>query len=61
MSKAEIVGTVTLSIAGVVNRIKNGLKNNRDSSWVSLQKGFNPLSPNGDQQQFAPNDIHTLS
>ena len=26
-------------------------------SEVSL----NPLSPNGDQQQFSPNDIHTLS
>ena len=23
--------------------------------------GFNPLSPNSDQQQFSPNDIHTLS
>ena len=22
---------------------------------------FNPLSPNGDQNQFFPNDIHTLS
>ena len=22
---------------------------------------FNPLSPNSDQQQFSPNDIHTLS
>ena len=22
---------------------------------------FNPLSPNGDQNQFSPNDIHTLS
>ena len=22
---------------------------------------FNPLSPNGDQYQFSPNDIHTLS
>ena len=36
MSKAEIVGTVTVSSAGVINRIKNGLKNNRDSSRVSL-------------------------
>ena len=23
--------------------------------------GFNPLSPNGDQHQFSPKDIHTLS
>ena len=22
---------------------------------------FNPLSPNSDQQQFSPNNIHTLS
>ena len=22
---------------------------------------INPLSPNSDQQQFSPNDIHTLS
>ena len=22
---------------------------------------FNPLSPNGDQHQFSPNNIHTLS
>ena len=22
---------------------------------------LNPLSPNGDQDQFSPNDIHTLS
>ena len=22
---------------------------------------FNPLSPNSDQQQFSPNDVHTLS
>ena len=22
---------------------------------------FNLLSPNGDQQQFSPNDVHTLS
>jgi len=22
---------------------------------------INPLSPNGDQHQFSPNDIHTLS
>ena len=22
---------------------------------------FNPLSPNSDQQQFSPNDTHTLS
>ena len=25
------------------------------------QFAFNPLSPNGDQDQFSPNDIHTLS
>ena len=22
---------------------------------------FNPLSPNSDQQQFSPNNVHTLS
>ena len=25
------------------------------------QLSLNPLSPNGDQHQFSPNDIHTLS
>jgi len=24
-------------------------------------KSFNPLSPNSDQRQFSPNNIHTLS
>ena len=24
-------------------------------------KQVNPLSPNSDQQQFSPNDVHTLS
>ena len=24
-------------------------------------KSFNPLSPNSDQQQFSPNNIHTMS
>ena len=39
MYKAEIVGTVTVSSAGVVKRIKNGLKNNRDSSrGVSVEE-----------------------
>ena len=26
-----------------------------------LNELFNPLSPNSDQHQFSPNDIHTLS
>ena len=31
--------------------------------WGAVHRGplFNPLSPNSDQQQFSPNDIHTLS
>ena len=28
---------------------------------VVLTEPINPLSPNGDQHQFSPNDIHTLS
>ena len=31
----------------------------RDPHWYSCR--VNPLSPNSDQQQFSPNDIHTLS
>ena len=30
-------------------------------SLISNQFWFNPLSPDSDQQQFSPNDIHTLS
>ena len=26
----------------------------------SILFSFNPLSPNSEQQQFSPNDIHTL-
>ena len=26
-----------------------------------LNRDLNPSSPNGDQHQFSPNDIHTLS
>ena len=28
---------------------------------LSEEEPFNPLSPNGDQQQFSPNNVHTLS
>ena len=28
---------------------------------VNLLTHINPLSPNGDQQQFSPNNVHTLS
>ena len=28
---------------------------------VKSSKSFTPLSPNGDQNQFSPNNIHTLS
>ena len=32
------------------------------SHWLqSGESAINPLSPNSDQQQFSPNDIHTLS
>ena len=27
----------------------------------TLERGLNPLSPNSDQDQFSPNNIHTLS
>ena len=30
-------------------------------SVCDVEKLFNPLSPNGDQHQFSPNNIHTLS
>ena len=28
---------------------------------VNLLTDINPLSPNSDQQQFSPNNVHTLS
>ena len=28
---------------------------------ISIVDWFNPLSPNSDQQQFSPNNLHTLS
>ena len=28
---------------------------------IIYAQGFNPLSPNSDQQQFSPNNVHTLS
>ena len=28
---------------------------------VTLNLSINPLSPNSDQQQFSPNNLHTLS
>ena len=30
-------------------------------SWAMGYTIFNPLSPNSDQHQFSPNNIHTLS
>ena len=30
-------------------------------SWAMGLTMFNPLSPNSDQHQFSPNNIHTLS
>ena len=30
-------------------------------SFRTIFEAFNPLSSNSDQQQFSPNDIHTLS
>ena len=32
----------------------------QDSKYT-WRASFNPLSPNGDQHQFSPNDIHNLS
>ena len=31
------------------------------SSFCTLTVSFNPLSPNSDQHQFSPNNIHTVS
>ena len=32
------------------------------SHWLQIgESAIKPLSPNSDQQQFSPNDIHTLS
>ena len=33
------------------------------ANWLSISvvASINPLSPNGDEDQFSPNDIHTLS
>ena len=32
------------------------------TGWNIIKSArLNPLSPNGDQHQFSPNDIHTLS
>ena len=33
----------------------------KSTSFESTPYPFNPLSPNGDQHQFPPNNIHTLS
>ena len=33
----------------------------KDVNWKWGLFPFNPASPNGDQHQFSPNDIHTLS
>ena len=33
----------------------------KPTSFESTPYPFNPLSPNGDQHQFPPNNIHTLS
>ena len=33
----------------------------RPSAYVGFPEGINPLSPNRDQHQFSPNNIHTLS
>ena len=30
-------------------------------SRVNVTRELNPLSPNSDQQQFSPNNVHTLS
>ena len=32
------------------------------SHWLQIgESAIKPLSPNSDQQQFSPNDVHTLS
>ena len=38
-----------------------GSKNNINETSISLVNHINPLSPNGDQHQFSPNVIHTMS
>ena len=42
----------------IVNN-KNKLQQQNENSLICAL--INPLSPNGDQHQFSPNDIHTLS
>ena len=37
------------------------LQNSNSWNCHQLSETFNPLSPNCDQGQFSPNDIHTLS
>ena len=34
---------------------------NNKTGQIDAKKHINPLSPNGDQHLFSPNDIHTLS
>ena len=36
-------------------------RNLHPGNHTSGPRTINPLSPNGDQQQFSPNNIHTLS
>ena len=36
-------------------------KKKRWENNISEWTGFNPLSPNSDQHQFSPNNIHTIS
>ena len=33
----------------------------REKSGSQFSDTVNPLSPNSDQQQFSPNNVHTLS
>ena len=40
--------------------VKKTLVNTAKFFWTTSDH-INPLSPNGDQHQFSPNDIHTLS
>ena len=49
----------TLYYGKPFNRVTKGRR--IDHFWVTPSHHFNYLSPNSDQQQFSPNDVHTLS
>ena len=49
---------VKFFFSGVFNCLSLNTGKKEENGRIAL---VNPLSPNSDQQQFSPNDIHTLS